>query len=266
MFNMFKSPYLDGDNGNNLGGGATEPAISQPVTQAGQQTEQPKFKVKFNHEEKELTYDEAVQYAQKGMNYDRIYPEYEKLKNDPRLSFVETQAKKYGMTTEQYLDAVAKAEEEEEKNQLIQKNIPPEYAQEMLENRKFRQEYQSERQANQQREAKNKMYQEFIDAYPDVNPTDVPPEVWQEVKSGRTLTDAYTRYENRLLREKLGGAQTQQQTQQANQANAAASTGSAKSGKATQGFISKETYEQNRKNQKWMDANYDNVVSSMKHW
>jgi hypothetical protein len=187
-------------------------------------------------------------------------------KSDPRLSFVETQAKKYGMTTEQYLEAVAKAEEEEKLNELVQQNIPQEYAKKLLEHDKIINEYQSERQANQQKEAKNKMYQEFLDAYPDVNPMDIPPEVWQEVKTGRSLTDAYTRHENKLLREKLDGVQSQQQTQQANQKNAVDSTGSAKSGKATQGFISKETFEQNRKNQKWMDANYDNLTSSMKHW
>jgi hypothetical protein len=50
------------------------------------------------------------------------------------------------MTVEQYIEAANKQMEQERLNQLIQQNIPPELAQEILEGRKFRVQYQSEHQ------------------------------------------------------------------------------------------------------------------------
>ena len=41
----------------------------------------------------------------------------------------------------------------------------------------------------------------FINEYPQVEAGDIPPEVWQRVKSGESLVTAYARYEARTLRE-----------------------------------------------------------------
>ncbi len=278
FFNMFGQPYLDGDDGANLGGGGTptdtagqqtEPGATNTTGSEGAQqaaTEQPKFKVKFNHEEKELTYDEAVQYAQKGLNYDRIYPEYEKLRNNPHLSYLEQKAQKLGITVEQLIENDRKYEEQEALNQLVQQNIPPEYAKEMLENRKFRESYQSQQQQAQAQQAKQKMFGEFLEAYPDVKNEDIPPEVWQAVKRGESLLNAYIRYENKQFREKLAGFEQQQQTQAANDKNAAASAGSAKTQGKTGGFISREQFDTNKSNQKWVMDNLDLIEQSRKHW
>jgi hypothetical protein len=265
---MFRQPYLDGDDGVNLGGGGTptEAAEQQTTTQPtdttgqeGQQTEPPKFKVKFNHEERELTYDEAIQYAQKGLNYDRIYPEYEKLRNNPHMSYLEQKAQKLGITIDQLIENDRKYEEQEALNQLVQQNIPQEYAKEMLENRKFREQYTTEQKAQQERETRQKMYGEFLDAYPDVKTQDIPPEVWQEVKAGRSLLDAYVRHENKMLKDKLNGAQQQQQTQQANQANAAASTGSARASGMQHDVISEESINAHANDTAWMLRNYNKI-------
>ncbi len=50
----------------------------------------------------------------------------------------------------------------------------------------------------------------FIRAFPDVNANDIPPQVWEAVRNGESLLDAYRRFEfqqlrrdNRLLRERL---------------------------------------------------------------
>ncbi len=50
----------------------------------------------------------------------------------------------------------------------------------------------------------------FIRAYPDVNAADIPPQVWEAVRNGESLLDAYRRFEfqqlrrdNQLLRERL---------------------------------------------------------------
>ena len=60
--------------------------------------EQPKIKVKYDKEEKELSYDEAVTLAQKGMNYDRLNEKYDSLKaKEHAIKLVEKLAEQNGM-------------------------------------------------------------------------------------------------------------------------------------------------------------------------
>lgn len=201
---------------------------------------------------------------------DRIAREQQRfdreMKSNPVLSYLTQKAQRLGISVDQLIANDRRYERQQEIDKLVQQNIPPEYAKKLLEHDKIMNEYQADKQTRAREQAQQKMYGEFLSAYPDTKPEEIPPEVWQAVKKGETLLSAYTRYENKQLREKLAGTQQQQQTQQANEKNAAASTGSAKSGKAGQGYISKEVFEQNKHNQKWMDANYDNIVSSMNKW
>lgn len=253
FWNMFRQPYLNEDDGFDLGGGGTptDTAGQQTDTgvagttggegtqqaQQGTQQQAPQtFKVKFNHKELELPYEEAVQHIQKGMNYDKAIERarQEALQGNPVLSYLTEKAQKLGLTVEQLIENDRKFEEQEALNRLIQQNIPEEYAKKLLEHDKFMQEYQTEKQMREQKEKEQKMYSDFLEAYPDVKPEDIPVEVWQEVKAGRDLTDAYARYENKRLKEEMAKYQTQQQTQQANEKNAAASAGSAKSTEKSQ--------------------------------
>lgn len=107
---------------------------------------------------------------------------------------------------------------------------------------------------------------EFLDAYPDVKPEDVPVEVWVEVNKGRNLLEAYVRYENKRLKEEMAKFQQQQQVQQANEKNAASSTGSAKSSGATGGYISREQFEANKHDINWVRKNLSILEESRKHW
>lgn len=150
------------------------------------------------------------------------------LKSHPVLSYLEEKAQKLGISVEQLIENDRKWEEQQKLNELIQQNIPPEFAQKLLEHDKIVQEYQTEKQIREQKEKEQKMYLEFLEAYPDVKPEDVPAEVWQEVAKGRNLLDAYVRYENKRLKDEMAKFQQQQQNQQANQTNAASSTGSAR--------------------------------------
>lgn len=150
------------------------------------------------------------------------------LKKHPVLSYLEQKAQRLGLTVEQLIENDRKWEEQQKLNELIQKNIPPEFAQKLLEHDKIVQEYQTEKQIRAQKEKEQKMYLEFLEAYPNVKPEEVPVEVWQEVAKGRNLLDAYIRYENQKLKAEMAKFQQQQQNQQANQTNAASSTGSAR--------------------------------------
>ncbi|HIV67784.1 MAG TPA: hypothetical protein IAA32_02840, partial [Candidatus Butyricicoccus stercorigallinarum] len=47
------------------------------------------------------------------------------------------------------------------------------------------------------------VYQAFLDAYPDIRPDDIPPEVWDSANRSGDLLNAYRVYEIRKLREEL---------------------------------------------------------------
>ncbi len=172
-------------------------------------------------------------------------------------------------TFAEYQRALAIQNQQAEVNRLVQQNIPPQYAQEMLENRRFREQHLADQKRMQAQQQKNRQYQDFLTAYPEVasDPSKIPTEVWQSVQKGVSLVDAYSRYENKMLRDQLSKYQTQDQIGEANQANAATSTGSAKgTGKPVAGYIPKEVFEANKGNQDWLSKNYDTLIKSMKKW
>jgi hypothetical protein len=188
------------------------------------------------------------------------------LKDNPHLSYLEQKAQRLGMTVEQLIENDRKYEEQQKLNELIQKNIPPEYAEKLLkvdELEKWKAQTEQERQAEiqrqQQQQYKQQMYAEFMQMYPDVKPEQIPAEVWQLVNQGHRLASAYAIHENKLLKQ-------QQQTQQANLKNAEGSTGSVKTQGKTGGYISREQFDANKSNQNWVMKNLDLIEESRKHW
>jgi len=178
--------------------------VSEPVT------EQPKIKVKYNHEEKELALDEAVPLVQKGMNYDKLQERLQQLETDPRLQFVEDMAQQFNMTVPEYLDAVKAQREEARIQELVEQGISQELAQEMLENRKFREQFESEKKAKAEEAKKNKEYDEFFEYYRQANGKDfdpkaneIPNSVWEATQNGIPLKFAYMQHENSQLKQQL---------------------------------------------------------------
>lgn len=115
------------------------------TTNTNQQTEtqieQPKVKVKYNKEEKELSLEEAAQYAQKGMNYDKVHEKVTKLEQDYNI------ARKYGAEYGVYsaddiirtygsqgITTVEQFEQAVERQRMIDKGIDPDMVNSMLEN------------------------------------------------------------------------------------------------------------------------------------
>lgn len=159
-------------------------------------------------------------------------------------------------------------QEQELENRIKQQysNVPEELLNELVESKRFREEALAEKKAREEKEAEHKQYTDFLEAYPDVKPEDIPVEVWKEHKEGRSLTEAYMRYENQHLKGEMAKYQTQQQIEQANEKNAATSTGSAKTSSKTGGFISKEDFEANKHDMKWVQKNLSILDESRKHW
>lgn len=179
-----------------------------------------RFKVKYNHEEQELGYDEAVPLIQKGMNYDKLQEKLTQFESDPRLALIEELASENNMTTEEYISAVKEHKEQEKLNQLIQQNIPEELAREILETRKLREEINSEKQTKVEEEKKNADFTDFFQYYKEANGKEydhnndpIPQEVWQANQNGVPLKYAYMEHQ-------LSQLQSQMKTIKQNEENA----------------------------------------------
>lgn len=193
------------------------------------------------------------------------------LKSNPHLSYLEKKAQKLGITVEKLIENDQKWEQQQRLNELVQRNIPKEYAEKLLKVDELEQwktqtekQRQEEAKRQQQQENNRKMYAEFMQTYPDVKPEQIPAEVWQMVKQGHRLASAYAMHENKLLKQQLSGVEQQQQTQQANLKNAAASTGSVKSSGKTGTFFTREQVAAMSRDE--IRENYAAIKESEKHW
>ena len=181
---------------------------------------EPFLKIKYNHEEMELDAERARELAQKGLNYDKVTERLQSLESDPRLAFVEQIAQQHGMTPDEYIQAVNQQMEQSRIDELVQQGISEELAAEMLENRKFRQAFEAEKQTKAQQEKQNAEYNEFFDYFKQANGRDfdsnkdqIPDSVWQATQNGVPLKYAFMEHQNQQL-------QTQLQTLKQNETNA----------------------------------------------
>jgi hypothetical protein len=131
----------------------------------------------------------------------------------------ETIAELYGethgiYTYADYQKALQAQKEQEELESLISSNVPEQYAKEMLENKKFREQYQAQQKTVAEQERRNNDYKAFIDEYPDVKPESIPAEVWAEAEK-KSLVDAYARYENKQLRQQISQVKKNEENIQA---------------------------------------------------
>jgi hypothetical protein len=197
----------------------------------------------------------------------RIKEATEKARQEARDSWVAEQGYEWKgkpITTEAEYKQALQEKELEDKIRAQYSNVPEELINKLLEHDKVVKQYQTEKQTAEQKAAESKMYSDFLEAYPDVKPTDIPPEVWKEVKAGKNLTDAYVRHENKLLKAEREKFQQLQQTQQADKANAAASTGSARSNGKTGEFFTREQVSAMSRDE--IQQNYNAIKESEKHW
>lgn len=215
----------------------------------------------------------GVQSAEDNARYASIRREAEqKAREKARDELIAEMYGDHGISTyAEYQRALEEANRQEELERLVQSNIPEQYAQEMIENRKFREQYQAQMKEQEQKTQQEKMYQDFLEAYPEFNDTtkanEIPQEVWSKVKEGKNLTDAYNEHLVKEYKKQLEALNAKEEAAKANQANAQTSTGSVKSeGTPSVGYISKDVFEANKNNQKWMYEHFDEIKKSMGKW
>ena len=188
--------------------GETEPDSENPEEK--QEEAQGRFVVKHNGKELELSREELIANAQKGLDYDRIREDREALRNAREIQVIDRLARQNGMNREEYLQSIEanlqNAAIETREAAYLEQGIDPAAARrlaeaevkaEMLETAVKTQE--QERQERDSFEAKMKQdIEEFDRLYPDVK--DLPPEVIDEISgTGKTPVIAYGEY---ILRQK----------------------------------------------------------------
>ena len=169
---------------------------SEPV----EPTEKPfSLKVRFNQEDRELTENEARELAQKGMNYDRIYEPLERLArlnnmqvgeflnslND--IQFEAEVSKEMDALSQKYPDT-----SEEVLRQLAEKTVNETINRKDTEFTASRQE-----QANAQSDEIHRQVEMFRQEYPNVDTEHIDKAVFDYVRQGYTLLEAYHKWERK---------------------------------------------------------------------
>lgn len=177
----------------------------------------PTVRIKFNHEERDLSLEEAATLAQKGL---KLESELEKLRSSPEFAVLDRMAKASGMTREQYIAQVDQMEadrarrEAEDAIRRQYPDAPDELVRETVTNRRAAEAERERAQREQQEalrrklmedaraEAQNRDMTAFLEAYPDIRDFEheIPTEVWEKVRGGESLLPAYRAFENEQLR------------------------------------------------------------------
>ena len=175
-----------------------------------------KGKVKYDHGEVQISsIDDVVTNYQKGLNYDRIQDKVKSYEESKTMQYINEKAKELGFkTTDDYIESVKQFEikQKEEKKQadieeMLDRGIPDDIAKEIIETRELRehlkkQEEEINKYKEEQKSAEQKQQEqiEFLKAYPDIKAEDIPVEVFESTKDGKSLLTAYIEHENKQLK------------------------------------------------------------------
>lgn len=148
--------------------------------------------VKYNGQEQTLSREQAIEYAQKGMNYDHVAGELKQLREAPEFTVIDQLARSAGMTRSEYVEQLKGELERQEVEKYIRQGIPEDYAKQLLENRRRADETQAqmddmkkELEDLKAREASAMRWGAFLQKHPDVSSFDALPDEVKARVSGR---------------------------------------------------------------------------------
>lgn len=177
----------------------------------------PFMTVKYNGAEQGLSQDEAITYAQKGMNYDKVYGQLEQMRNDPVRRAFEEQAARAGLSLNEYADRLEQFQRESAINRLAdtfmnenpdatediaRKFAEAQYQSSLAQKEQERAQYLEQEEQNKQEWALSQI-DAFQRAYPDVDIRTLPQDVIDEINAGESLLSAYRAHENREMKETI---------------------------------------------------------------
>lgn len=207
-----------------------EPAESETPEKENEQAETEEQQEEKGHQlytlktpkgEKQCSLDEVLVYANKGMDYDGMRQDRDRLRD-----FLKEMAAPLNLSVEELIDNTRarmliqqKKEAGEELSEMealtiIQRN---------------RAEKQAEAQATDEKAAseaaKAQMIRAFVNEFPDVKATDIPADVWAECNRTGDLAGAYRKYADSLKDSEIKRLKKENETLKQNQKNKDRSTG-----------------------------------------
>ena len=207
-----------------------EPAESESPKEEDEQTETEEQQEEKGHQlytlktprgEKQCSLDEVLVYANKGMDYDGMRQDRDRLRD-----FLKEMAAPLNLSVEELIDNTRarmliqqKKEAGEELSEMealtiIQRN---------------RAEKQAEAQATDEKAASEaaeaQMIRAFVNEFPDVKATDIPADVWAECNRTGDLAGAYRKYADGLKDSEIKRLKKENETLKQNQKNKDRSTG-----------------------------------------
>lgn len=211
----------------------------ETVTQ--NETVPPFLTVKFNKEEKGLTQEETIAYAQKGMNYDHMKEKYDSINDSYNSLFnrLNTLAQQNGLDVDQYMDGLAQTQanfriaQEVEALKLKYPNAEEEALTEMAtlmvndRNKQSALEAQNKQKESQQARANEigRQLDIFTSRYPDVDPHELGSDVYNLMANGYTMLEAYETVQAQIRAEADKQKEIQEKADRLNQSNKKKSIG-----------------------------------------
>lgn len=231
-------PEADQQEGEAEAEAANEPtAEAQEQTDRSEEADQPELiELKHLGQTVRVTPEQLNAYAQMGLDYQRIREDRDAARKEvERLTAMETFLKELaapqGISVEDLIDgarAEVLAKKERLNKDVALQRIKLDRERKAFEAQKDQQK--KEAQAKSQEEAKRQeQFLRFARTYPKVKPNDIPKDVWDAFKDGEDLVNAYARFENRELKEKVSKLESQLETAKKNSENKRRSAGSQRS-------------------------------------
>lgn len=228
------------ENGTDSDLNTEQTATETDGAQEGQANQPELFELNYLGNVEKHTREEMIALAQMGKDRDRILQQRDaaqqfRTQHEPMITDLDRIAKQFGMEPAALLNAM-------ETNLLRQQGKTEAEAEAIIRANRADQQLQAiqtkEQTAQQQAEAMRQRQQrdvdEFVQKYPNMDYKTIPAEVWQDVRKGETLVNAYGKYEMQQLRAENQRLQQQIAAKAQNEKNKENSLGSMRSGSQTQ--------------------------------
>ena len=187
------------------------------------------------------------------------------MSNDPRIKFVDKIAKENGMTPQELVQYWEQEQQRQEREQFLAQGIPEHLAEKLQKLPELESKLQGWEKAQALTRKVQAERKEFFEHYPDVKIADISEEVFSLIDNrGLTLLDAYNRVH---AKERIAQLEKALGVKEKNAANTGSTPGSvAGQGTVPSDFISYETFQANKSNQRWVIDNLSAINKSRAKW
>ena len=220
--------------------GEEEQSTEEASADEQAQAEEPMFDLKYNKEIKQYTKQQVTELAQKGLNYDHVTEQRDRLQQENAdlakfkdeysgvFETLEYMAEAAGKKLPDFLTSIRM-------NMLVAQGVSQETARERIlredAERRLQASAAEENRKSKAEERQREDIRRFQEKYKDVDPKTIPQEVWQAVGKGELLVDAYGDYQRRELERQLKEANEKLAIRAKNESNKQKSLGSLQSTK-----------------------------------